>query len=49
VEYLGNTGSVSLPVSVAIGIENGHLNPGDKAAMMAAGSGLNCIMLGLEW
>jgi 3-oxoacyl-[acyl-carrier-protein] synthase-3 len=49
VEYLGNTGSVSLPVSVAIGIENGHLNPGDKTAMMAAGSGLNCIMLGLEW
>jgi 3-oxoacyl-[acyl-carrier-protein] synthase III len=49
VEYLGNVGSVSLPVSVAIGIENGHLKPGDKAAMMAAGSGLNCIMLGLEW
>lgn len=49
VEYLGNIGSVSLPVSVAIGIETGHLKPGDKAAMMAAGSGLNCIMLGLEW
>ena len=49
VEYLGNIGSVSLPVSVAIGIDNGHLKPGDKAAMMAAGSGLNCIMLGLEW
>ena len=49
VEYLGNIGSVSLPLSVAIGIENGHLKPGDKAAMMAAGSGLNCIMLGLKW
>lgn len=49
VEYLGNIGSVSLPLSVAIGVENGHLKPGDKAAMMAAGSGLNCIMLGLEW
>jgi 3-oxoacyl-[acyl-carrier-protein] synthase III len=49
VEYLGNTGSVALPVSVALGSENGHLKRGDKAAMMAAGSGLNCIMLGLEW
>jgi 3-oxoacyl-[acyl-carrier-protein] synthase III len=49
VEYLGNTGSVALPMSVAIGSENGHLKPGDKAAMMAAGSGLNCVMLGLEW
>ena len=48
VEYLGNIGSVSLPVSVAIAIENGHLKPGDKAVMIAAGSGLNCIMLGLE-
>ena len=42
VEYLGNTGSVALPISVAIGSENGHLKPGDKVAMMAAGSGLNC-------
>jgi 3-oxoacyl-[acyl-carrier-protein] synthase III len=49
VEYLGNTGSVALPISVAIGSENGHLKHGDKAAMMAAGSGLNCVMLGLEW
>jgi len=49
VEYLGNTGSVALPLSVAIGSENGNLKPGDKAAMMAAGSGLNCVMLGLEW
>jgi 3-oxoacyl-[acyl-carrier-protein] synthase III len=49
VEYLGNIGSVSLPISVAIGIEQGRLNPRDKVAMMAAGSGLNSIMLGLEW
>jgi 3-oxoacyl-[acyl-carrier-protein] synthase III len=49
VEYLGNIGSVSLPISLAIGIEEGHLKPHDKVAMMAAGSGLNSIMLGLEW
>lgn len=49
VEYLGNIGSVSLPISLAIGIEQGRLKPRDKVAMMAAGIGLNSIMLGLEW
>jgi 3-oxoacyl-[acyl-carrier-protein] synthase III len=49
VEYLGNIGSCSLPISFAIGIEKGHVKPGDKVVLMAAGSGLACIMLGLEW
>jgi 3-oxoacyl-[acyl-carrier-protein] synthase-3 len=37
------------PISVAIGIEQGHLNGGDRATMLGIGSGLSCIMLGLEW
>ena len=49
VEYLGNVGSVSLPISLAIGIDKGVLNSGDRVVMMAAGSGLNSVMLGLEW
>jgi 3-oxoacyl-[acyl-carrier-protein] synthase-3 len=49
VEYLGNIGSCSLPISFAIGIEQGRVKAGDKVVMMAAGSGLACIMLGLEW
>jgi len=49
VEYLGNVGSCSLPISMAIGAENGAIHSGDKVMMMAAGSGLACIMLGLEW
>ena len=49
VEYLGNIGSCSLPISVAIGIEEGHVNAGDKVLMMAGGSGLCGVMLGLEW
>lgn len=48
-EYLGNIGSVSLPITVAIGIEQGRLGPGDKVAMLGIGSGLVCLMLGLEW
>ena len=37
------------PISVAIGIEQEHLNGGDRATMLGIGSGLSCIMLGLEW
>ncbi len=49
VEYLGNIGSVSLPITMAIGIERGCLDPGDKIAMMGIGSGIVCLMVGLEW
>jgi 3-oxoacyl-[acyl-carrier-protein] synthase III len=49
VEYLGNIGSVSLPITMAIGIDQGCLNPSDKIAMMGIGSGIVCLMLGLEW
>ncbi len=49
VEYLGNIASVSLPISLAIGIDKGCVNSGDKVVMMGGGSGLCSIMLGLEW
>ena len=49
VQYLGNVGSVSLPITMAIGIDQDCLNPGDKVAMLGIGSGLVCLMLGLEW
>jgi len=42
VHYLGNVGACSLPISVAIGIEQGHLNGGDRATMLGIGSGLSC-------
>jgi 3-oxoacyl-[acyl-carrier-protein] synthase-3 len=47
--YLGNIGSVSLPITAAIGVEQGRLDPGDTVAMLGIGSGLVCLMLGLEW
>src|SRR4030042_2687384 len=49
VEYLGNIGSVSLPITMAIAIDQGCLKSGDKVAMMGIGSGIVCLMLGLEW
>lgn len=47
--FLGNVGSVSLPITLAMGIEKGVISKGDKVAMLGIGSGLNCVMLGLEW
>ena len=49
VEYLGNMGSVSVPVTTAIAIEKGEVRAGDKFAMLGIGSGLSCAMLGVEW
>jgi acyl-CoA:acyl-CoA alkyltransferase len=48
-QYLGNTGSVAAPMTAAIGIENGRVQKGDKVALMGIGSGINVIILGLEW
>jgi 3-oxoacyl-[acyl-carrier-protein] synthase-3 len=48
-EFLGNTGSVALPISAAMSIERGHVKPGDRVAMLGIGSGINTLMLGVEW
>ncbi|QPJ63528.1 MAG: 3-oxoacyl-ACP synthase III [Candidatus Nitronauta litoralis] len=48
-ETLGNTGSAALPVTLAKGEEAGFLSTGDKIALLGIGSGLNCMMLGVEW
>ncbi|MBF0170246.1 MAG: 3-oxoacyl-ACP synthase III [Nitrospinae bacterium] len=49
VSFLGNVGSVSAPITLALGAERGHVKPGDKVAVLGIGSGLNCMMLGIEW
>jgi len=48
-EFLGNTGAASLPVTLAIGDEQKPIGKGDKVVLMGIGSGLNCLMLGVEW
>ena len=47
--YLGNIGTVSLPITAAIAAERGFLMPGDLVGFLGIGSGLNCIMLGVRW
>ena len=49
VEFLGNTGAAALPLTAALGIERGHVKPGDNVALLGIGSGLSAIMLGLNW
>jgi 3-oxoacyl-[acyl-carrier-protein] synthase-3 len=48
-ETLGNTGSVALPATLAKAIDAGAVNEGDRVGLLGIGSGLNCLMLALEW
>lgn len=48
-EYLGNIGSVSLPITVAIASEREFLTNGDFVGFLGIGSGLNCMMLAVNW
>lgn len=47
--YLGNIGTVSLPLTAAIADERGFLNRGDRVGLLGIGSGLNCLMLAIDW
>ncbi len=46
---LGNIGTVSLPLTAALAEEREAVRSGDRVAFLGIGSGLNCIMLGVEW
>jgi len=47
--YLGNIGTVSLPITAAIADERGFLQQGDRVGFFGIGSGLNCLLLAIEW
>lgn len=48
-ETLGNTGSVALPATLAAAVDAGAIKAGDRVGLLGIGSGLNCLMLALEW
>jgi acyl-CoA:acyl-CoA alkyltransferase len=48
-EFLGNIGTVSVPITAAIAEEREFVKKGDKVAFLGIGSGLNCLMLGWSW
>lgn len=47
--YLGNMGTVSLPLSTALAEERGFIKRGDQIGLLGIGSGLNCLMMGVKW
>jgi 3-oxoacyl-[acyl-carrier-protein] synthase-3 len=47
--FLGNMGTVSLPLTAALAEERDFLRPGDRVGFLGIGSGLNCLMLGVDW
>jgi acyl-CoA:acyl-CoA alkyltransferase len=46
---LGNVGSVSAPITMAMAIDQGIFQAGQKGALLGIGSGINCLMLGVAW
>lgn len=47
--FLGNVGSVSAPITLALALEQEVFRPGQKGALLGIGSGINCLMLGIDW
>jgi len=47
--WLGNTGSVALPLTLALAIENGFIDQRQRVALLGIGSGINCLMLAVDW
>lgn len=48
-QTLGNTGAAALPITMALGVEQRPLRPGDRVALLGIGSGINCQMLAVQW
>ena len=48
-EWLGNTGSAALPITLALACEKEFVRPDDRLAMLGIGSGINCLMIAAEW
>lgn len=48
-EWLGNTGAAALPSALSLGLEAGFVRPGERVALLGIGSGVNCLMMAIEW
>jgi acyl-CoA:acyl-CoA alkyltransferase len=47
--WLGNTGSVALPMTLAVAAKRGDIQPGNHVAMLGIGSGINSVMVAAKW
>lgn len=48
-DFLGNTGSAALPATLTHLAHTKQPKPGEKIGLLGIGSGLNTMMMGLEW
>ncbi|MCP3925741.1 MAG: 3-oxoacyl-ACP synthase III [Desulfobacterales bacterium] len=48
-QYLGNMGTVSLPMTAQLADEYNFIHENDLVGFLGIGSGLNCLMLGVKW
>lgn len=48
-DRFGNVGSVSLPATLSLAVEAGAVREGDRVGLLGIGSGINCMMLAVEW
>lgn len=46
---LGNTGSAALPSALALAAAEGFVADGHRTALLGIGSGVNVLMLGVDW
>jgi len=49
VEWLGNTGSAAAPSALSLAAEAGEIRDGDRVALLGIGSGVNCLMMAVDW
>lgn len=47
--FLGNVGTVSAPITLAMAMEQDAFSPGQRGLMLGIGSGINSIILGIDW
>lgn len=47
--WLGNSGSVALPMALAMGLRSGFVSMGSQVALLGIGSGINSIMMTTSW
>ncbi|MEE4195727.1 MAG: 3-oxoacyl-ACP synthase III [Anaerolineae bacterium] len=48
-KHFGNCGAAAAPLAFAMGVEEGVLNEGDKVCLLGVGSGINSLILGVQW
>ncbi len=47
--WMGNTGSVALPIALAVAAQQNDIAVGDQVAMLGIGSGINSVMVAANW